>query len=67
MVHETKWPVARMTDVADVTSVSILWSQPIAALQILSIEGEWRWVKHIANALVGFPKPATSRAAASCP
>ncbi|KAF8557504.1 Clavaminate synthase-like protein [Imleria badia] len=36
----------------DVGSVSILWSQPVAALQILSKDGRWRWVKHIDNALV---------------
>jgi hypothetical protein len=34
-------------------SISILWSQPVAALQILTGEGEWRWVRHLENALVG--------------
>lgn len=33
-------------------SVSILWSQPISALQILSQDGKWRWIRHIENALV---------------
>ncbi|EED80249.1 predicted protein [Postia placenta Mad-698-R] len=33
-------------------SVTILWSQPISALQILCSDGKWRWVKHIDNALV---------------
>ena len=36
----------------DVTSVSILWSQPVSALQIMSPDGRWRWVKHMKNALV---------------
>ena len=36
----------------DTTSVSILWSQPVSALQIMSSDGRWRWVKHMENALV---------------
>ncbi|CCM06179.1 uncharacterized protein FIBRA_08421 [Fibroporia radiculosa] len=36
----------------DIGSVSILWSQPISALQILSPDGKWRWIRHIDNALV---------------
>ncbi|KZS93500.1 Clavaminate synthase-like protein [Sistotremastrum niveocremeum HHB9708] len=36
----------------DFGSVTILWSQPVSALQILSPDGAWRWVKHIDNALV---------------
>ncbi|KAI1787047.1 Clavaminate synthase-like protein [Ganoderma leucocontextum] len=36
----------------DTGTVTILYSQPIAALQILSPDGKWRWVKHIDNALV---------------
>ncbi|KAK7007967.1 Clavaminate synthase-like protein [Favolaschia claudopus] len=36
----------------DIGSVTILWSQPIGGLQILSPDGEWRWVRHIDNALV---------------
>ncbi|OBZ66835.1 1-aminocyclopropane-1-carboxylate oxidase 9 [Grifola frondosa] len=36
----------------DTGSISILWSQPVAALQILSPDGKWRWVRHIDNALV---------------
>ncbi|KAN0094766.1 Clavaminate synthase-like protein [Tylopilus felleus] len=36
----------------DFGSITILWSQPVAALQILSKDGQWRWVKHIDNALV---------------
>ncbi|KAI0649640.1 Clavaminate synthase-like protein [Trametes meyenii] len=36
----------------DIGTVTILWSQPISALQILCPDGKWRWVKHIPNALV---------------
>lgn len=36
----------------DIGGVTILWSQPIAALQILSPQGKWQWVKHMDNALV---------------
>lgn len=36
----------------DTGSVTILWSQPVSALQIMSPDGKWRWVRHIDNALV---------------
>ncbi|OJA11413.1 hypothetical protein AZE42_05743 [Rhizopogon vesiculosus] len=36
----------------DFGSLTILWSQPIAALQIQTREGEWRWIHHLENALV---------------
>ncbi|KAJ7088430.1 hypothetical protein B0H15DRAFT_841338 [Mycena belliarum] len=36
----------------DIGSVTILWSQPIGGLQILSLDGVWRWVRHMENALV---------------
>ncbi|KAI0922582.1 hypothetical protein AcW1_002811 [Taiwanofungus camphoratus] len=36
----------------DTGSITILWSQPISALQILLLDGKWRWVRHIDNALV---------------
>jgi len=36
----------------DFGTITILWSQPIAALQILSPDGKWRWIRHIDNALV---------------
>jgi hypothetical protein len=38
----------------DIGSITLLWSQPVAALQIQTKEG-WRWVKHIDNALVCIP------------
>ncbi|KZT08059.1 Clavaminate synthase-like protein [Laetiporus sulphureus 93-53] len=36
----------------DFGSITILWSQPVAALQMQSSDGKWRWIKHIDNALV---------------
>lgn len=36
----------------DFGTITILWSQPVSALQILSPDGKWRWIKHIPNALV---------------
>uniref|UniRef100_A0A0W0FR40 Putative Clavaminate synthase-like protein n=1 Tax=Moniliophthora roreri TaxID=221103 RepID=A0A0W0FR40_MONRR len=58
---------------ADIGSITILWSQPISGLQILSPDGVWRYIKHIENALVvntgdvmqllsgGFYKPTIHR------
>ena len=40
------------TIILDFGSITILWSQPVTALQIMSPDGKWRWVKHIPNALV---------------
>ncbi|EIW75982.1 Clavaminate synthase-like protein [Coniophora puteana RWD-64-598 SS2] len=57
----------------DIGSLSVLWSQPVTALQILSAEGKWQWVRHIDNAVVvntgdmlnfltgGFIKPTIHR------
>ncbi|KAG6329371.1 hypothetical protein ID866_9718 [Astraeus odoratus] len=36
----------------DSGTITILWSQPVAALQILGTDGKWRWVRHVENALV---------------
>lgn len=36
----------------DFGTITILYSQPVAALQILTADGSWKWVKHIDNALV---------------
>ncbi|KIJ63601.1 hypothetical protein HYDPIDRAFT_113078 [Hydnomerulius pinastri MD-312] len=35
----------------DIGSMTLLWSQPVAALQIQTKEG-WRWIRHIENALI---------------
>ncbi|KAG6831899.1 hypothetical protein H0H87_003550 [Tephrocybe sp. NHM501043] len=57
----------------DSGSLTLLWSQPVSALQILGLDGKWKWVKHIDNALVvnsgdaieflsgGFYKPTIHR------
>lgn len=37
---------------ADIGTVTVLWSQTVSALQILCPDGKWRWIKHIDNALV---------------
>jgi isopenicillin N synthase-like dioxygenase len=37
----------------DFGTITILYSQPVAALQILTPEGTWKWVKHLENSLVG--------------
>ncbi|KAK7042577.1 Clavaminate synthase-like protein [Favolaschia claudopus] len=36
----------------DFGTITILYSQPVAALQILAQDGKWKWIKHIENALV---------------
>ena len=36
----------------DFGTITILYSQPVAALQILTKDGNWKWVRHIENALV---------------
>ncbi|EJD35382.1 Clavaminate synthase-like protein [Auricularia subglabra TFB-10046 SS5] len=36
----------------DIGTVTILWSQPVSALQILAKDGTWRWVRHVPNGLV---------------
>ncbi|KAM5546259.1 hypothetical protein V8D89_000385 [Ganoderma adspersum] len=36
----------------DSSTISMLWSQPVAALQILSPDGKWRFVEYIPNSVV---------------
>jgi len=36
----------------DIGTITVLYSQPVAALQILGRDGKWLWVKHVENALV---------------
>ncbi|KAJ8508670.1 hypothetical protein ONZ45_g9073 [Pleurotus djamor] len=36
----------------DLGSITMLYSQPVGGLQILSRDGQWRYIKHIDNALV---------------
>jgi len=37
---------------ADHTSFTAIWSQPVTALQIKDWDGQWRYVRHVDNALV---------------
>jgi isopenicillin N synthase-like dioxygenase len=41
--------------IIDFGSVTLLWSQPVSALQLLQPDGTWKWVKHIPDALVRDP------------
>ncbi|CCM06178.1 uncharacterized protein FIBRA_08420 [Fibroporia radiculosa] len=50
--EETKTKNIWLKGHTDFGTVTILWSQPVAALQILSPDGQWRWIRHIDNALV---------------
>jgi hypothetical protein len=43
--------IAFVTLTTTVGSITILWSQPVTGLQILSPDGAWRYIKHIPNAL----------------
>ncbi|KZV98534.1 Clavaminate synthase-like protein [Exidia glandulosa HHB12029] len=37
---------------SDIGTVTILWSQPVAALQILGRDDRWIWVRYVPNGLV---------------
>lgn len=50
--EETKTKNVWLKGHTDFGSITILWSQPVAALQIQTREGEWRWIRHMENALV---------------
>jgi len=50
--EETKTNNVWLKGHTDFGSVSILWSQPVASLQIMYPDGNWRNIKHINNALV---------------
>ncbi|KAG6819190.1 hypothetical protein H0H93_014467 [Arthromyces matolae] len=39
------------SNASDFGTITILYSQPVAGLQILTPSGDWKWVKHIDNAL----------------
>lgn len=48
-VNKEWWHIVRL----DSNLLSVLWSQPVSGLNIRGHEdGEWRWVKHVDNALV---------------
>ncbi|KAI0760890.1 Clavaminate synthase-like protein [Trametes elegans] len=50
--EETKTNKVWLKGHTDFGTITILWSQPVSALQILSPDGKWRWIKHVPNALV---------------
>ncbi|KAG1867568.1 hypothetical protein C8R48DRAFT_772055 [Suillus tomentosus] len=50
--EETKTKNVWLKGHTDFGSITILWSQPVAGLQIMTPGGKWRWVRHIENALV---------------
>ncbi|KDR76935.1 hypothetical protein GALMADRAFT_246074 [Galerina marginata CBS 339.88] len=50
--EETKTKNVWLKGHTDFGTITILYSQPISALQILTKDGSWKWVKHIENALV---------------
>ncbi|GBE83380.1 predicted protein [Sparassis crispa] len=50
--EETKTKNVWLKGHTDFGSVTILWSQPVTALQILSPDGKWRWIRHVDNAIV---------------
>ncbi len=45
----------RLIFLIDIGSITILYSQPVAALQMLTSSGEWKWVRHLENALACLP------------
>ncbi|KAF9457899.1 hypothetical protein BDZ94DRAFT_161733 [Collybia nuda] len=50
--EETKTKNVWLKGHTDIGTVSILYSQPVAALQILTRSGQWKWVKHMENAAI---------------
>ncbi|EIW79589.1 Clavaminate synthase-like protein [Coniophora puteana RWD-64-598 SS2] len=51
--EEQKTKNVRLKGHTDYGSLTLLWSQPVGGLQVLSShDGKWRWVRHIDNALV---------------
>ncbi|KII84323.1 hypothetical protein PLICRDRAFT_46193 [Plicaturopsis crispa FD-325 SS-3] len=50
--EETKTNNVWLKGHTDFGSITVLWSQPVSALQILSPDGKWRWLQHLDNALI---------------
>ncbi|KAJ7581201.1 Clavaminate synthase-like protein [Mycena floridula] len=50
--EETKTKNVWLKGHTDFGTVTILYSQPVSALQILTLDGTWKWVRHIEGALV---------------
>ena len=47
-----KYVLTRVRPASDIGAVSILWSQPVTALQILSPDGKWCYGKHVPNGII---------------
>ncbi|KAI3612076.1 Clavaminate synthase-like protein [Moniliophthora roreri] len=45
-------PSLTVSSLPDFGTITLLYSQPVAALQILGLDGKWRWVRHMENAIV---------------
>ncbi|PIL28647.1 hypothetical protein GSI_08689 [Ganoderma sinense ZZ0214-1] len=50
--EKTKTSNVWMKGHTDSGTVSLLWSQPVVALQILSPDGQWRFVKYVPNSII---------------
>lgn len=35
-------------------TLTLLFSQPMSALQILTKDDEWKWIKHVENGVVSY-------------
>jgi isopenicillin N synthase-like dioxygenase len=46
------WSTPTINSETDFGSITLLWSQPVSALQILEPDGRWTWVRHVPNAIV---------------
>ncbi|KAJ8083105.1 hypothetical protein PM082_008974 [Marasmius tenuissimus] len=44
--------LSKVSESFDFGSITLLYSQPVSALQILGSDGKWRWVKHVENAII---------------
>ncbi|TBU25808.1 Clavaminate synthase-like protein [Dichomitus squalens] len=49
---ESKTKNVWMKGHTDIGTISLLWCQPVTALQIMSPDGKWRYVKQIPNAII---------------
>ena len=50
--EEAKTKNVWMKGHTDTGTITLLWSQPVVALQIMSPDGKWRYVRHVPNGIV---------------
>ncbi|PIL28629.1 hypothetical protein GSI_08671 [Ganoderma sinense ZZ0214-1] len=50
--EEAKTKNVWMKGHTDTGSITLLWSQPVVALQIMSPDGKWRYVRHVPNSII---------------